>query len=144
MILYADTSALVKRYILESGSLEIASVFEKAEFIGTSILTKIEMASAISKAVKMDWLHTDEAEKAWHSFQTEWPAFTRLTVSPPLIERAARLALDHGLRGYDAAHLAASVSWQESLETPITMATYDRELWETSKKIGLSVWPEIL
>jgi hypothetical protein len=28
MILYADTSALVKRYILESGSLEIASVFE--------------------------------------------------------------------------------------------------------------------
>ena len=142
MILYTDTSALVKRYIQESGSNEVISVMEKAEFVGASILTKIEMSSAISKALRLKWLNADEAEEAWQAFQLEWPTFTRLMVSSPMIERASKLAWDHGLRGYDASHLSTAVIWQETLETPVTLATFDRELWETSKRIGISVWPD--
>ena len=96
MILYTDTSALVKRYIQESGSNEVISVMEKAEFVGASILTKIEMSSAISKALRLKWLNADEAEEAWQAFQLEWPTFTRLMVSSPMIERASKLAWEIG------------------------------------------------
>jgi hypothetical protein len=32
--------------------------------------------------------------------------------------------------------------WQESLGEEVTVATYDRQLWDVSKVAGLSVWPE--
>jgi hypothetical protein len=41
-------------------------------------------------------------------------------------------------------HLACALLWKETLETQITMATFDRDLWQASKKAGLVVWPEAL
>jgi hypothetical protein len=40
--------------------------------------------------------------------------------------------------------LACAFLWKETLETQITMATFDRDLWQASKKAGLTVWPEAL
>ena len=57
---------------------------------------------------------------------------------------AAHLAWEYGLRGYDATHFAAALIWQEMLEMPVTLATFDRELWLVAKKAGLAVWPEWL
>ena len=76
------------------------------------------------------------------TFSLDWLSFARLSVTPVLIERASRLAWEYDLRGYDASHLAAALIWQETLEMPITLATYDRELWLAAKKTGISVWPE--
>ena len=59
-----------------------------------------------------------------------------------MIERASHLAWENGLRGYDATHFAAALIWQEMLETLVTLATYDRELWLTAQKAGMTTWPE--
>jgi hypothetical protein len=48
------------------------------------------------------------------------------------------------LRGYDAAHLASALFWQEMLGAPVTVASYDRQLWEAAKANGLIAWPESL
>jgi hypothetical protein len=58
------------------------------------------------------------------------------------LKRDSRLAWEYGLRGYDATHFAAALLWQETLEMPITLATYDRELWLAANKAGMAVWPE--
>ena len=73
-----------------------------------------------------------------------WEYFTRLYVTPLLIERSARLAWDLGLRGYDATHLATALHWQEILESNVVLATYDKELWTAALKSGLKIWPENL
>ena len=39
-----------------------------------------------------------------------------------LITHADRLAWDHGLRGYDAVHLAAADLWQDALGEEVTLA----------------------
>ena len=142
MILYLDTSALVKRYVRESGSEEVSTLIERAEIIGSSLLTQVEMASALSKAVRMKWVDADPAERAWRDFLTHWQSVARLSMTPVVAQRASRLAWEHGMRGYDAAHLAAALLWQESLESPVTLATFDRELWLAAQKEGMSVWPE--
>ena len=58
-----------------------------------------------------------------------------------LIARADTLAWDHGLRGYDAVHLAGAVLWQETLGEMVTVATFDRELWQAARRAGMMVWP---
>ncbi len=142
MILYIDTSALVKRYVREQWSQEVADLLDEVEMIGTSLLTRVEIGSALSKAVRMKWLTAGAAEIAWRDFLTDWESLVRLPLGAGLIDRAANLALDHGLRGYDAAHLAAAVLWREALDFPVTLATFDRELWEAAERCGLVSWPE--
>jgi uncharacterized protein len=142
MIVYIDTSALVKRYIQEANSGDVVTLLGQADLAGSILLTRVEMASAFSKAARMKWLDPQAAEVSWKDFLVHWRSFSRLVVTQPLTDRASRLVWDYGLRAYDATHLAAALLWQETLETPVILATYDRELWQAGKKAGLSVWPE--
>ena len=142
MILYLDTSALVKRYVSESGSKEVIALIEQANAVGSTLLTRVEIASALTKAVRMSWVESDKAQIAWQDFLSDWESFARLPVTSGLVERASHLAREYGLRGYDATHFATALMWQELLENPITLATFDRELWLVAKKVGMEVWPE--
>ena len=142
MILYLDTSALVKRYVVEPGSKDVNALIEQAEAVGSAILTQVEMASALAKAVRMNWVDAKDAKNAWQDFLSQWPFFARLAVTPALVERASRLVWDYSLRGSDATHLATALLWQDTLEMPVTLATYDRGLWLAGQKAGMAVWPQ--
>jgi predicted nucleic acid-binding protein len=144
MILYLDTSALVKRYIREAGTDEVIALLENAGTVGSASLTKVEMAAAFEKTVRQGWVKRKIAMQAWHDFLEHWSSFNRLNTSAGTIDRASTLAWEYSLRGYDAMHLACALLWKETLETQITMATFDRDLWQASKKAGLAVWPENL
>jgi predicted nucleic acid-binding protein len=52
------------------------------------------------------------------------------------VERAEALAWEHGLRGYDAVHLASALTWQESVGEQIVLATFDQQLWEAASERG--------
>ena len=142
MIVYLDTSALVKRYIQETGTDDVVALVAEAEAVGSVVLTRAEIASALGKAARLEWLEHPDAVKAWKDFLLHWPSFTRIGITPLLIERASQLSWEYGLRAYDAVHLAASLIWQETLDTSIVLAVYDRELWAAGQEAGLSVWPE--
>ena len=142
MILYLDTSALVKRYIEETGSKDVIALIEQADTVGSATLTRVEMASALAKAVRLNWVENEAAQNAWQDFLSDWLSFAKLSVTTPLVERASHLAWENGLCGYDATHLAAALIWQEMLETSVTLATYDRELWLAAQKVGMTIWPE--
>ena len=142
MIIYLDTSALVKQYIQERASDAVAELIEAAENSGTAIITHVEMASALSRAVRSELIPQNEARAAWKDFLSDWPFLTRLSLSSQIIERAAALAWDYHLRGYDAVHFACALLWQETLGAAVTLATFDRDLWEAGQKAGMAVWPE--
>jgi hypothetical protein len=61
-----------------------------------------------------------------------------------ICDRAETMAWEHGLRGYDAMHLAAALSWQELFGAPVTLASFDRSLWAAAANAGLLVWPHEL
>jgi predicted nucleic acid-binding protein len=110
MILYLDTSALVKRYVMESGSKEVNALIESADTVGSAVLTQVEMASTLAKAVCMNWVEADMAQSAWQDFISHWHSIARLSVTPALVEYASRLAWEHGFRS-DATHFAAALRW---------------------------------
>ena len=143
-IIYLDTSALVKQYVQESGSREVQRLIKSTDHSGTSLITRSEMAAALARAARMKIFPAGEAEAAWNQFLGEWSTLSRLNVSKQIVDRGAALAWEFPLRGYDAVHLASAVLWQETLETQITLATFDRELWSAASLAGLTVWPENL
>jgi predicted nucleic acid-binding protein len=141
-IIYLDTSALLKLYVQEMHSDEVRMLVDSAEGVGTSILTYAEIAAAMARAEHIQLISADAARSAWNNYVNDWPDFTRLKLSMPLIERAATLAWDFGLRGYDAIHLSAALAWQDALNERILLGTFDRLLWSAGMKAGILVWPE--
>jgi predicted nucleic acid-binding protein len=144
VIVYLDASALVKRYVAETGSAAVAGLIEQVAVVGTSILSRAEVAAALAKAVRMKVVPRRQAEAALQAFGEDWESFVRLQATEVLVARAARLAWNHGLRGYDAAHLAAALLWHEMMGESVTLATYDRQLWDAAGAVGLVAWPERL
>ena len=142
MILYLDTSALIKRYVKEPGTNELSALMDQGSLVGSVLLTQVEMASALAKAVRLNWVDAVDAQKAWKAFLSDWRSFTRLSVTSAVIERASRLAWEYGLRGYDSTHFSAALNWQETLEMRVILVTYDRELWLAAHKTEMPVWPE--
>jgi len=144
MILYLDSSALVKRYITEPGSDEVFRQIEEAEVIGTSAISLAEVAAALAKAVRLNLLQREVGESAHQAFRREWPDLIRLPVNETALERAADLTWSLGLRGYDAVQLAAAVAWKEALEAQVSFSTFDRHLWTASGAAGLTPCPDDL
>jgi len=141
VIVYFDTSALLKAYVQEDGSKEVLALLDDAEnLFGSIVLTKVEMASAIQRAIRVSGSLPAHAAQAWQDFLDDWDAFTRLRVTTSTVERASEIAWKYGLRGYDSLHLAAALMWQEALDAKVTFAVFDRDLWTAGRKAGLEPW----
>lgn len=141
MILYLDASTLVKRYVAELGSVEVGDAISKADVVGTALISRPEVAAALAKAVRVEALTQEEAAACLQVFREEWPDLMRVQVTEMVVTRADTLAWEHGLRGYDAVHLAAASIWQDALGEQVTFSTFDRRLWETAKRVGLAIHP---
>jgi predicted nucleic acid-binding protein len=144
MILYLDASALVKRYIAEAGSAEVGRLIARTDAVGTSVISRAEVAAALAKAVRVGLLSRDDAGAALQVFRAQWVDLVRLQLTETVVARADALAWEHGLRGYDAVHLGAALFWQDTIGEPITLATFDHQLWQKGEIVGLVVWPEDL
>lgn len=142
MIVYFATSALLKAYVQERGSTEVIALMDEGNnLFGSIVLTKVEMASAIQRAIRTTGSSSIHATKAWEDFLDDWDAFTRLRVTSGTIERASDIAWKYSLRGYDSLHLAAALLWQETLDAKVTFAAFDHDLVQASQKAGLEPWP---
>ena len=144
MMLYLDTSALVKRYIYESGSELVNNLFSDALSIATGMISRAETAAAFAKAARIGILDREHAWKALQEFRAEWSDYIRLPVSDATVVKGDQLAWELNLRGYDSIHLAIALSWEDTLREEVQLVTFDRQLWEAAQKVGLKVSPHSL
>lgn len=144
MILYLDSSALVKRYVSERGTEEVAEAIAVAQMVGTAEVSRAETSATLAKAIRVGVLKRERAEEARESFHQDWPAMVRVQVSESVVARADDLAWDLGLRGYDAVQLACAAGWREGMDAEIVLATFDQRLWEAAVRRNFIVFPESL
>lgn len=78
---------------------------------------------------------------ATRSVRDEWPAFDVIEIDQLLVESAARLAIEGGLRSLDAMHLAAALMISQN---DLALATWDRRLHAAASAEGLRLIPETL
>jgi predicted nucleic acid-binding protein len=141
MILYVDASALVKRYVAESGSREVNAWISESQMVTTSILSHTEVAAALNRANRLQMIDIKVCQAALELFRSEWESFVRLPVSEATVIRADNLTCRYNLRGFDAVHLASALIWQESIGRQVSMITYDNQLRLAGPEEGLSLFP---
>lgn len=142
---YYDTSAIVKRYVFESGSADLVPLIDGDAPAVTGAASGAEVCAAIAKAVRVGRLDEQVGYHALSDFIADWAkGYTVISVDGVLAERAGRLAWTLGLRGYDAVHLAAGMAAAEVAADALTIVTYDREMYRAARKLGLGTYPEDL
>ena len=109
---FLDTSAVVKRYVRETGSLWVNAVTAPAARNALYIvrITAVEMASAIARRVRNGSISAADGALFLSYFHHDYAnQYGLVGVTPKLITHAASLAGTHGLRGYDAVQLAGAL-----------------------------------
>ncbi len=136
---YVDTSALIKRYLEETGSDEFEAFCELPGVrrlicpLGSS-----ELTSALQRRVRLGLLTPRQATRARHRFLVDVAAngWTMLDFDAGVLGRADDLMLSLGapLTTLDALHLACAV-----LNEASEFATADRQLAAAARKAKLRV-----
>ena len=107
---FCDSSAIVKRYIAETGSAWLAASTNPAggNYVYVARITFVEVISAVTRREKGNHISTNDADNARLTFEQDYlNEFLKVEISENLINEAANLARKYALRGYDAIQLAA-------------------------------------
>ena len=141
MILYLDTSALVKRYFYEPYSDDVISKWKSAAQIVTSFVAYAEtMASMYRKKRESDLADT-VIRKIADSFHHDWESFIRVEVNDKLNGYIDQVVEKYPLRGFDAIHLASAIVIHERLSEDFVFACFDDRLTGAAHLEGLETFP---
>jgi uncharacterized protein len=143
---FADTSGLAKRYISETGSAWVAGVLDPSAGAQTFVvrIAAVELIAAITRRERAGSITSADAATARSTFERDLDSeYQVVEVTAALVRRAMRLAAAHGMRGYDAVHLAASLEVNEALvasaSAPLVLISADVELNAAAVAEGLAV-----
>jgi len=138
---FLDTSAVVKRYVQETGTAWIRTLAASAtgHFIYLARITEVELTSALARRRGQPGLSVAEARTALGLFRQDLAQDYRIAeITVPLLQRAALLADTHTLRGYDAVQLAAALEVRFQVPLLILISA-DADLNTAASAEGLSV-----
>lgn len=110
---YLDTSALARAYAREPGTAWVTALIDPSagHALYTVRLTGPELVAALNRKARIGELTTAVAANDITGFRRTWRRRSNIvTPTVALTERAMDLVERHGLRGYDAVHLAAALT----------------------------------
>jgi predicted nucleic acid-binding protein len=130
--LYLDSSALVKRYVEEAGSLDVRAAMSAADTCSACWVGFVETFRAVGLTA---------GERGVRRLRAEWPAFEVIDVGRVVAEEAGQIGWSTGLRSMDAVHLAVALSLPLK---EVTFATWDARLHRAARELGLRTLPAAL
>lgn len=139
MILYLDSSALLKLYVDEAESAQVRTAVAQAARLFTHGLTYTEIRAALAMAHRLE--RVDAAGlvdlKSW--FEADWRTLDVIPASETLLRRAGHLAEEQALRGFDAVHLAAAEAVASRLpaQADFRLAAFDQRLSAAASRLGM-------
>lgn len=139
MKLYLDTSALVKLYVEEEGSVAVREAVVEAETVATSMIAYVEARAAFARRRRERRLSRSGHDRTIRELEADWEHYVALEVTSGLIRKAAELAEAHALRAYDAVHLASAKLLRERVREPILFAAWDSNLLTAARREGLNL-----
>lgn len=140
MVVYLDTSALVKLYVEEEeGGELVRRAVEKSERTATSTIAYAEARAGLARKQREGLFTAEELRRAVSDLDDDWLTYARLNVSNPVVRQAGELAERHALRGYDAVHLASAVRLSERFED-LRFLAFDDRLNDAARGAKLAVY----
>ncbi len=136
MIAYFDTSAVVPLIINEASTDLCNRVWNESSRVVSVRLLYPEARAALAKAARMGRVTRPQLAAAVGELDSIITEFDHIEVTADLAHTAGELAQAHGLRGYDAVHLAAAAAVAEG---DLVVVTGDSDLAAAATATGIAV-----
>lgn len=139
MILYLDTSALIKLYVAEEHSGDVQQAAVTAASLASSVLAYVETCAALARLRRENALTAPQHDLTRERFIADWSDVRRVEATEAQLARAAELAEAFALRAYDSVHLAAADYLNRVAGEPLMFACYDAALNKAARVLGLEL-----
>jgi predicted nucleic acid-binding protein len=141
---FLDSSALVKRYVNETGSIWVQAI--TAPQTGNKLIiariTWVEVLSALARLQREGNLPPTNVTKAVQAFQYHLDTqYQVVELDRPLAQAAGQLVQRHPLRAYDSVQLASALKLQPAFaratSASLTFVSADNRLTSVAQTEGL-------
>lgn len=132
---YFETSALTKILLNEAEAPIAAGFWTSSEIVMTSRVTYVEARASMAAAVRAGRLDAEALGRSRAQLERLWQRFHVIDLTDRSARHAGDLAERHALRGFDAIHLAASLTPGADL----VFVTWDRRLAGAARDRGMSI-----
>ena len=142
---FFDTSALVKRYVEESGSRTVVDICkDDSVTVVIADISRAEFVSAISRRRRDGSVSQDQHRLLKTAFAVHLlREYLLAALEPAHVTAACELIERHALRAYDAIQLAVATSVRQKLlgsaDKSFTFVSADGDLAAAARVEGLSV-----
>ncbi len=136
MIVYLDTSSLIKLYVEEEHSASVRDLVQAATGLFTCRITYAEARSALARRHRAGDLTDAEHRRIVTQLSEDWRELFVIDFDELL---AGELAERHAIRGFDAIHLAAFLGLVSDATTDVEVrfSTFDSRLQRAAIAEGL-------
>ncbi|MBI1811879.1 MAG: type II toxin-antitoxin system VapC family toxin [Nitrospirae bacterium] len=139
MIVYLDTSSLVKLYVEEAGSAIVRDVTQKASVIAASKIAYAEARAAFARKQRDDGFSITALRKIVADLNRDWESYFIIEVTDGIIRSAGDIAEKYLLRGFDSIHLASAVNLKGKILGEVYFSSTDAKLNRAAGKEGIKV-----
>ncbi|MGH7868308.1 MAG: type II toxin-antitoxin system VapC family toxin [Candidatus Dormibacteraceae bacterium] len=137
MIGYLDTSAVIPLLVVESSSVRCRRFWDDLDGAVASRLLYVEAVGALARAHRAGRLSFQSYGDSLQVLDQIWSEVTVIEVSDSVVRRAAMLASQFGLRGYDAVHCACA---EQIEKQDIVAASGDKQLLGAWAALGIDTF----
>ena len=137
MIVFCDTSALVKLYLSEVESDAVKALAVNSEVVAACRIAWAEAHAALSRRAREVPADTLSIGQAKQALAADWPHYLIVDVTQAVVARAGDFADTFALRGYDSVQLAAAYEAKQVSGLPLTFACFDSRLNKAAQVLGM-------
>ena len=137
MIIYLDTSDLVKLYVEEIGSERVRDVVRTATVVSTSKIAYAEARAAFARKQKDDGYPIKTLRKIVEDFNRDWENYFVIEVTDSLIRFAGDIVEKHLLRGFDSIHLESAINLKNKIKSDVYFSSNDTRLNHAAETEGI-------
>lgn len=133
---YFETSAILKLVVAEHGTDAAEELWDASDLVVTSRLSYPESRAALAAARRARRLTAGQLREAKRALDSHFREIDVIEVTQLVAAKAGDLAEHHGLRGYDAVHLASALAFDTE---SVVLATWDRDLARAARAVGFAL-----
>lgn len=137
MILFCDTSALVKLYVREEGTDAMVEQAAAAQAVAVCRISWVEAMTALARRSREQPVDAIAIAQARKRVAADWPHYLTVEVTQQLVELAGEYADAFALRAYDSVQLAAAQTVNLELPGEVRFACCDERLVKAAKVLGI-------
>jgi uncharacterized protein len=117
MKLFFDTSALLKRYINESGSDSVENLFEKSKLIFVSSITHLECTSAFQRLLRSNTIDKDTCQRLSLNATLDFLFFQTIDFHSNVKDTSLRIIEKYPLKPLDTIQLASLTTVADQIDS---------------------------